>query len=280
MNVDERVQSMNDLECLLQVGPILKELFEDEDVMIAITDRKEILEFIPGKTMVFGKKGDRLVRGEGLIEVIESGKTHREKVSKDVLGLPYKTVAVPIRDEKRQVIGTIGFGWSLDWHERMTQISENLVSSLQQISASISEIANTAQEVASVQQSMVDSARQTKQDANQATKITDVIKNLSSQSHMLGLNAAIEAARANEHGRGFAVVANEVRKLASDSRNSVVQIEQGLRNMAESIDHILQQITSNTNHVTSQAAATQEILQAIQQLNELSQHLNELANEV
>jgi methyl-accepting chemotaxis protein len=123
-------------------------------------------------------------------------------------------------------------------------------------------------------------------------EINAVMENIASQTNLLSMNAAIEAAHAGEAGKGFAVVADEIRKLAESSGEQSKTIGSVLKKIKESIDKITrstdsvlgkfeaidggvktvsEQTENIRNAMEEQSVGSRQILEVIGQLNEITQ---------
>ncbi|XXF77653.1 methyl-accepting chemotaxis protein [Myxococcaceae bacterium GXIMD 01537] len=107
--------------------------------------------------------------------------------------------------------------------------------------------------------------------AEQAQAIGDIIttvNDISEQTHMLALNASIEASRAGEHGRGFAVVAAEVKALADQSKKATAQVRQILGHIQKATHSAVMTTEEGTKSVAAASRVTVEAGTTIQMLGE------------
>lgn len=151
---------------------------------------------------------------------------------------------------------------------------------LNDLADNIKAISQEAVDLAKESNSTLTASQTAKQNIESTKAVTKLIKNISDQTNLLGINASIEASLAGEHGKGFKVVAGEIQKLSTSTAAAVDKIEQILENINQSVLKIADSIDTMSHKIQHQAEVTQEVEQATESINQNSTELVELIQQL
>ncbi|OPY62652.1 MAG: putative sensory transducer protein YfmS [Pelotomaculum sp. PtaU1.Bin065] len=266
------------IDLVVKLAPIIQEMVP-MDCTIGVSDREKFIYYLPGQEINFGSKpGDPIPKGSGLYGAVSTGRTIDTVVPKEVYGVSFKSRGLPLKDDSGQVAGAVAFGLSLKNQETLIEVAQNVASSTQQTSATVEELASSAQQLAGSQEVLENLGKEVLEQVKKTDVILGFIHEVADTSNLLGLNAAIEAARAGDHGRGFSVVAEEIRKLSIKSAQAVKEIRDILAIINDKVLVMSEKVVEAAALSEEQAAATEEISAAMQELASSAGKLEEVAS--
>ncbi|GAA0126211.1 methyl-accepting chemotaxis protein [Clostridium sp. CTA-19] len=125
---------------------------------------------------------------------------------------------------------------------------------------------------------VVDKASLLEENSKKINIILDTIKDITTKTNLLSLNASIEAARAGEAGKGFAVVANEVRLLAEQSSSSAKEIEEVIIENLSNIKSVNNEISSSQKIIELSSGKTLDTFKSFEKITNSIDALKEKIN--
>ncbi len=276
-NKDERYTL---IEAMLKLAPYIQQLVP-LDCSLAVSDREMFLLDCMAKDFELEcNTGKPIPRGGGLSKAIQSGEIQQTTLPKEVYGVPFKSVSVPVHDENNHIVGAFAIGMSLKTEETLKGAAHSFASTNEEVVASTEELSAAAQELVAEMEKLNIQREEVEKQVGKTEKLLVFIKKIAADSNLLGLNAAIEAARVGHEGRGFAVVANEIRKMAENSAKSVEEINGIIEAIKQEVSRMSDEILKILQISQHQAAASEEISASIQGLTAYVEDIEKIAEKI
>ncbi len=264
-----------EVQKVIDLIPLMRAYFGD-NIGLFVSDTERYLVSIDGAVKLRINVLDPVKPGSTARTTLNANKKVSLRVPKEVYGLPYIGAGVPIR-EGNEVVGSFVTTTPIEDLERLHAISGEMHEAIKATVTGISSLASSSQQLAASSTELASNTGAIENEIKKMDEIMDLIKDIASQTHLLGLNAAIEAARAGDLGRGFNVVAEEIRKLASRTQTSAKDVSEKLYSIKGKINALLDNILQVSAVAEEQSATTQDVNLSMQKIEPVTEQLNAYA---
>ncbi len=266
------------LEHFLHVMPVLVDLHAGE-IGVAVTDREKYLFYRPSRKLDLKiVAGAPLKAGTAIVKAMEEKRRVVVRGDKATFGLPYIATAYPIIDAAGGVVGGAVVIEPTDRQDALKEMAGKLSDNISVLASTTEEISAQAEEIATVSANLSRLSQESQQRVKETDQVIGLIKSIAGQTNLLGLNAAIEAARVGDAGRGFGVVAEEIRKLAIGTADSIKKIEDIVGAIQTDSDSTYGQLGQVNDVIGQIAGALAHVAGAVQQAGSMAQELDHMAD--
>lgn len=255
----------------------------NEQIGISLSDKEQYIAYQPAPKLDL-----KIVHGQpippqaAIRQALNEKRRVVKRVDENAFGLPFIVIAVPIYDGNGMVIGGFAVTKPVERQDQLKSMSGQLMDSLGILAGSTEEISAQTVEMAVLTREMAQLAAVSQNGMKESGEILVILKNIVTQTNLLGLNAAIESARVGEMGRGFGVVAAEIRKLSAECAGSITHIaniigtmQQEANKNSERIRQVSEMITQIVAAITQVAEATESANLRVIELDQMAASLSE-----
>ncbi len=206
-----------------------------------------------------------------------------QRVRRDGKTVWLEATYAPVKDASGVVIGVIKVASDIDAREQaargaLRDASAQLLAHVQQGRGKLGSLIDVLRKTADAAHAEHEQIRRMNAQTKDMTSAVQRIRDVSFQTNLLALNAAIEAARAGEAGRGFAVVADEVRNLSLNVQAATLEIQTQIADMTSLLDALNVQASGTKSSMDHGLQQSGEVSTLFVSIGKSADTLNEQAH--